>query len=93
MTFSTPNKITLINQFLQISTPTRCLIFDLHALSGVGLRGNKTKLDKKERDDLKILSGNMLRDLFTADDIVKVGWGFSENDFTMLNRSGGGECV
>ena len=59
------------------------MVFDLLALS-VG-RG-------AEKPDIGLVRAarNLLKDLFSAKDIAKVGWSFTKSDLHMLRISGGG---
>ena len=79
----------LYNLSSQIATPDRIIIFDFLALGGVGSR-NKN-LSETKSAQLVQCSNFLLKHLFSANDIVKVGWSFSSSDLDMLRRAGGGE--
>jgi hypothetical protein len=74
---------------LQIATPNKLIIFDLLALGGVGSR--RGNLTEPLMAQLTQCANILLKNLFSANDIVKVGWSFSTSDLDMLRSAGGGE--
>lgn len=43
--------------------------------------------------DLPQATAALLEDLFSAADVVKVGWSFAKSDLVMLRASGRGTCL
>ena len=74
---------------LQIATPDKIVIFDFLALGGVGSR--RGNLKEPHMAQLTQCANILLKNLFSANDIVKVGWSFSSSDLDMLRSAGGGE--
>ena len=74
---------------LKIATPNRIIIFDFLALGGVGSR--RGNLTAPHMAQLTHCANMLLKNLFSANDIVKVGWAFSASDLDMLRSAGGGE--
>ena len=82
-------KLFYVIMILQIATPNKIIIFDFLALSGVGSR--RGNLTAPHMAQLTQCANILLKNLFSANDIVKVGWSFSTSDLDMLRSAGGGE--
>ena len=65
----------------------------MHSLGGVGLRGSALKAGTEtssSNHNLTHAAAALLGDLFSAADVVKVGWSFAKSDLGQLRASGRG---